>query len=300
MSKVVLITGASTGFGRTAAETLARRGYSVVATMRDIAGRNAANRRELEQFAAAERLRLNVLEMDVTSDASVENAARETLRLHGRADVVINNAGLANIGVTEGYTPDQYRELFETNVFGVVRVNRAVIPAMRRQREGLLLHVSSGAGRLTIPYMTPYCASKFALEAIADAYRFELAPFGIDSVIVEPGIFRTAIHGKNFPPADVSRAAEYGNAEDLSQRVGQTFQHAIAAPDARGAEEVASVFVNLIETPAGQRPLRTLVGLPIDRLREHNDISEELRAMVAHMFHVTELLEFRRGASSAR
>ena len=297
MSKVVVITGASTGFGRMAAETLARRGFAVVATMRDVAGRNAANRAELEKLAAAERLRLSVLELDVTSDSSVETAARETLRLHGRVDVVINNAGFAGIGVTEAYTPDQFREMFETNVFGVVRVNRAFIPAMRRQREGLLIHVSSGAGRISVPYMAPYCASKFALEAIADGYRFELSPFGIDSVLVEPGIFKTAIFGKMFPAADTARSAEYGPAADLSERVNATFVNAIGAPDAPEGEEVVSVFVKLIETPAGERPLRTAVGLAIDRLRDHNESSEDLRGVVAHMFHVTELLEFRRSAA---
>jgi NAD(P)-dependent dehydrogenase (short-subunit alcohol dehydrogenase family) len=299
MSKTVVITGASTGFGRIVTEMLARRGYAVAATMRDTEGRNAGSRRELEQLAADERLQLRVVELDVTSDGSVEAAAAEVLRFSGRVDVVINNAGIANIGVTEGYTPDQYRELFETNVFGVVRVNRAFLPAMRRQREGLLVHVSSGAGRITCPYMTPYSASKYALESIADGYRFELAPLGIDSCIVEPGIFRTAIFGKIFPPADTSRVAEYGEAADLSKRVYETFRRAYASADARNPEEVGTAIVKLIETPLGQRPLRTTVGLPIDRLADLNNISEELRTIAAHMFHVGELLELGRGASSA-
>jgi NAD(P)-dependent dehydrogenase (short-subunit alcohol dehydrogenase family) len=298
MSKVVLINGASTGFGRMAAETLARRGYTVIATMRDVAGRNRTHREQLEQVAAGERLRLSVIELDVTSDASVERAAAESLRLSDRIDVVINNAGFANIGVTEAYTPDQFRELFETNVFGVVRVNRAFLPAMRRQRDGLLIHVSSGAGRLSVPYMAPYCASKFALEAIADAFRFELAPFGIDSVVVEPGIFRTPIFARVFEATDASRIADYGPA-DLSGRILGTFQNAIEAPDASEGEEVVSVFTNLIETPAGQRPLRTLVGLPIDDLQNHNAMSERMRTAVANMFHVPELLEFRRATAGS-
>jgi NAD(P)-dependent dehydrogenase (short-subunit alcohol dehydrogenase family) len=301
MNKVVLITGASTGFGRLAAETLARRGfarrgYKVIATMRDISGRNAEHRCELERLAAHQRLPLRVIELDVTSDVSVDKAAQEALRTHDRIDVLINNAGFANIGVTEAYTPHQFREMFETNVFGAIRVNRAFIPAMRTQREGLLIHVSSGAGRFTIPYMAPYCASKFALEAIADAYRFELSPFGIDSVIVEPGIFRTSIFGKVFEPADTPRRAEYS---DLSDRVAATFQKAVEAPDAPEGEEVVSAFVNLIETGAGHRPLRTTVGLPIPRLEEYNTISDEIRVTIAHRFHVPELLEFSRGAAGS-
>ena len=297
MSKIVLITGASTGFGRLAAEAMARRGYTVIATMRDVAGRNAANRRELEELAAREKLSLSVVELDVTSDVSVENAAAEALGRHNRIDVVINNAGFANVGVTEAYTPDQFREMFETNVIGVVRVNRAFLPAMRRERDGLLIHVSSGAGRASVPYMAPYCASKLALEAIADGLRFELAPFGIDSVIVEPGIFRTPIFAKIFEAADAARIADYGPA-NLSQNVQGTFEGAIQAPDAPEGDEVVSVFLNLIETPAGQRPLRTVVGLPIDRLLDYNNVSEELRVMITHMFHVPELLEFRRAAAS--
>jgi NAD(P)-dependent dehydrogenase (short-subunit alcohol dehydrogenase family) len=297
MSQVVLITGSSTGFGRLAAETLARRGYTVLATMRDIAGRNAGHRAELEQLSRAEGLRLSVLELDVTSDASVEAAAREALRIAGRVDVLINNAAFANIGVTEAYTPEQFREMFETNVFGVVRVNRAFLPAMRRQRSGLLIHVSSGAGRVTVPYMAPYCSSKYALEAIADACRFELAPFGIDSVIVEPGIFPTAIFGKIFEAADTARAAEYGPAAELSHRVRQTFDGAVAAADPSSSRDVVEVFVKLIETPAGQRPLRTIVGLPIERLIDLNAISEELRVTAVQMFHTTELLELQRATA---
>src|SRR5215471_6767369 len=118
----------------------------------------------------------------------------------GQVDVLINNAGFANWGLTEAYTLAQFRNLFETSFFGVVRVNRAVLPLMRRQASGLLIHVSSGAGRVSLAYMGPYCASKFALEALADAYRFELAPLGIDSVIVEPGEYPTAIFDKNMHP----------------------------------------------------------------------------------------------------
>jgi NAD(P)-dependent dehydrogenase (short-subunit alcohol dehydrogenase family) len=169
---------------------------------------------------------------------------------------------------------------------------------MREQRSGLLIHVSSGAGRVSIPYMAPYCASKFALEAIADAYRFELSPFGIDSVIVEPGIFRTPIFAKIFEGADHARGAEYADA-NLAERVQGTFLNAIQAPDAPEGEEVVSVFERLIETPTGERPLRTLVGLPLERLFDYNVVAEELRVMVGHMFHVPELLEFRRAASEA-
>ena len=147
MKEVVLITGASTGFGRVTAELLARRGYRVFATMRDTAGRNSGAREDLESLGS------DVLELDVTDDLSVARAVSEALSRAGQIDVVINNAGFGNLGVTEAYTVDQFKQLFETNVFGVVRVNRAVLPSMRERGSGLLIHVSSIAGRSTLPYM---------------------------------------------------------------------------------------------------------------------------------------------------
>ena len=153
MSNVILITGSSTGFGRDAAERLARRGHQVFATMRDIQGRNAEHCAALEQLAETEGLRLKVLELDVTSESSVQSAVHEALQEAGHVDVVINNAGFAGIGVTEAYTPEQFQQVFDVNVFGVVRVNRAVLPSMRARRKGLLIHVSSGAGRVTVPGM---------------------------------------------------------------------------------------------------------------------------------------------------
>ena len=161
--------------------------------MRHINGHNAEHRESLQRVASSENLRLQVLELDVTDEASVQNAVLRALELAGRLDVVINNAGFAGIGVTEAYTPEQFQQMFDVNLYGVVRVNRAVLPSMRKQRSGLLIHVSSGAGRVAVPGLGAYCASKFALEALADAYRFELLPFGIESVLVEPGIYRTPI-----------------------------------------------------------------------------------------------------------
>src|SRR5436190_6520030 len=217
MSKVFLITGASTGFGRIAAELLGSRGYRVFATMRDVGGRNAEAARELEASSG-----VDVLELDVSDDASVDSAVKEITARAARIDVVINNAGFGNLGVTEAYTVDQFKQLYETNVFGVLRVNRAVLPGMRKQGSGLLIHVSSIAGRSTLPYMSPYCSSKHALESIADAYRAELAPFAIDSVLVEPGAFQTPIFYKPFTPADEARVTDYC-ADDLSRRVQDTF-----------------------------------------------------------------------------
>jgi NAD(P)-dependent dehydrogenase (short-subunit alcohol dehydrogenase family) len=290
MSKRVLITGASTGFGRDAAETLARRGDHVFATMRDVNGRNAEHRAALERVASTERLRLRVLELDVTDQASVDSAVAQGLADAGQLDVVINNAGSAAIGLTEAYTPEQFEQMFAVNVVGVVRVNRAVLPSMRRARNGLLIHLSSGAGRLTVPAMAPYCASKFALESIADAYRFELLPFGVDSILVEPGIYKTPIFDKLMYPADSERLADYGPAAEFVERVHGVFKAAIAAPDAAGSEEVVAALVRLIDLDRSARPFRTVVSPPIQQLLEpYNAAAEGLRPIVAQIFNVPEL-----------
>ena len=290
MPKSILITGASTGFGRDTAEALARRGELVFATMRDASGRNAAHRDALQQLAKDEGLRLRVLDLDVTNQASVESAVGAALAEAGRLDVVINNAGVAAIGVTEAYSPEQFQQLFDVNVFGVVRVNRAVLPSMRQHRSGLLMHISSGAGRVTVPAMAAYCASKYALEAIADAYRYELLPFGIDSVLVEPGIYRTAIFDRLMYPADEQRLSSYGSAGEFVERVHGVFKSAISAPDNPGSSDVVNELVRLIDTPAHERPFRTIVSPGIQQLLEpYNASAEALRPVVAQIFNVPEL-----------
>jgi NAD(P)-dependent dehydrogenase (short-subunit alcohol dehydrogenase family) len=289
MSKVVLITGASTGFGNEAAQRLARRGHHVFATMRDVRGRNAHARAELDGLAKAEKLQLEVLELDVTNEDSVARAVDAALRQASRLDVVINNAGYAGIGITEAYTAEQFQQMFDVNVFGAVRVNRAVLPAMRKQASGLLIHLSSGAGRVAVPAMAAYCASKFALEALADTYRYELHPFGIDSVIVEPGIYRTPIFDRLAGPADRDRVAAYGKT-DFAERVLGVFQFVTGAPDNPGSTEVADALVRLIEMDVRERPFRTVVSAAIQPLLEpYNAAAEGLRPIVAQIFNVPEL-----------
>lgn len=289
-SAVVLITGASTGFGRDAAVTLARRGHHVFATMRDVNGRNSEHRESLQRLASSENLRLHVLELDVTHEASVQNAVLRALEQAGQLDVVINNAGFAGLGVTEAYTPEQFQQIFDVNLYGVVRVNRAVLPSMRQQRSGLLIHVSSAAGRVVVPGFGAYCASKFALEALADVYRFELQPFGIESVLVEPGIYRTAIFDRLMQPADAERLLEYGRAGEYVERVRGVFQTALAGADAPGPEEVTQAFVRLVEMTPAQRPFRTVVSAPlVELLKPYNATAEQLRPAIAQMFNVPEL-----------
>src|ERR1700751_4457675 len=218
--QVVLITGSSTGFGRLFAETLARKWHTFFPTMRDPGGRNAKNAAELRTLAQKESLPIDVLELDVTDDASVGRAVDAAVAKAGRIDVAINNAGYYLGGLAEAVTTEQAQRLMDTNFLGPVRVNRAVLPHMRRQRSGLLMHISSGAGRVVLPSAGFYCASKFALEALAEAYSYELASQGIESVIVEPGAYGTDIFGNSVVVADASRADSYGAVNQFADKIG--------------------------------------------------------------------------------
>src|SRR5258708_33024741 len=217
--QVVLITGSSTGFGRLFADTLARNGHTVFATMRDPGGRNAKNASEIHALAEKDSLPIHVLEMDVTDDASVERAVDSAIARAGRIDVAINNAGYYLTGLEEAVTTEQARRLMDTNFLGPVRVNRAVLPHMRRQRSGMLIHISSGAGRVILPSGGFYCASKFALEALAEAYNYELAAQGIESVIVEPGQYETPVFGNTVTAADEARTNTYGAVKQFPDKI---------------------------------------------------------------------------------
>jgi NAD(P)-dependent dehydrogenase (short-subunit alcohol dehydrogenase family) len=280
--QVVLVTGTSSGFGRLTAQTLARRGHRVFASMRDIRGKNAAAADGLGQLARQEKLPLEVVELDVRDEASVEAAVAGVIAAAGRIDVVVNNAGVGCLGITEAFTPAQVQALFDTNVFGVVRLNRAVLLHMRRQGAGLLVHVTSAAGRILFPLLGPYCATKFALEALAEAYHHDLALLGIDSVIVEPGVYPTDVGKNGMPPADRPRLDEYGEARQKGARLVEAFGNYLGRPDAPQAQEVADVIAELVALPAGRRPLRTLVGPDARRLERLNEaVAQAQRDMLS-------------------
>lgn len=269
----VLITGSSTGFGRLIADTLARHGHTVFATMRDPGGRNLTNATEIRALAKRESLSLHVLDLDVTNEDSVERAVGTCVEQTGRIDVVINNAGYALNGLAEAVTTEQARQIMDTNFFGSVRVNRAVLPFMRRQRNGLLLHISSGAGRLVFPAFGIYCASKFALEALAEAYHYELAPQGIESSIVQPGAYQTAVFGNMVRAADEGRTGTYGVANQIPGKIND-----ILATTAGNPQEVADAVLRIIETPAGQRMLRYRVSPTDIGVDEINALCKQVQA----------------------
>ncbi len=257
MAQTILVTGSTSGFGRLTVETLARQGYTVFAGMRAIAEKNAPAAAELRTLAEREQLAIHLVEIDVTDDASVEQAIEALIRAKGRLDVVVNNAGMAYSGPLEAFTLEQVHQQFETNVFGVLRVNRAALPHMRRQGSGLLLHIGSIAGRLALPFLGLYGATKFALEGLTESYRSELAPFGIDVAIIEPGTYPTPIAAKHANAADTERAALYQTALDGFTTPFYAENRSATPPD---PQEVADAVARVIAQPAGERPLHTVVA----------------------------------------
>jgi NAD(P)-dependent dehydrogenase (short-subunit alcohol dehydrogenase family) len=262
MEQTILVTGSNSGFGRLTVETLARQGYRVFAGMRAAGGKNAPAAEELRALAQREHLALHIIEIDVTDDASVEQAIKAIIGATDRLDVVVNNAGVAYGGPLEAFTLEQVQQQFATNVFSVLRVNRAVLPQMRKQGSGLLLQIGSIAGRLALPFQGLYAATKFALEELTEAYRYELAPFGIDAAIIEPGTYPTPIAAKHQSAADTERAALYQAANDAFTTPFFAENRSATPPD---PQEVADAVARVITQPAGGRPLRTVVATVAQR-----------------------------------
>ncbi len=276
MSKKVLITGASGGFGRLTVNTLLAGDYKVAATMREIDGKNKDIAQELSNAGAL------VVELDVTSEESVNAGINKGIQALGGIDVVINNAGVGVSGMMEHFTTNDFQRIFEVNVFGVQRVNRAVLPHLRKQKSGLLIHISSLLGRVTLPFWGPYNGSKWALEAMAEGYRYELSGFGVDSCIIEPGGFPTEIFEKLITPSDKSQEESYGEFMNVPKTFSDGFAQAMAENSEQDPQLVAGAILNLIETRPGKRPLRTVVdkmgmGEFIDKYNEQlENITSEL------------------------
>ncbi|MEM6818167.1 MAG: SDR family oxidoreductase [Pseudomonadota bacterium] len=268
MSQRILITGANGGFGELTTRALLDAGHRVIASMRDPEGRNRPAADALQSAGA------HIVDIDVTNDDSVTSGVQAAVETVGGLDVLINNAGVGVMGLQENYTAEDMQRLFDINVFGVQRMNRAVLPLFRKQASGLLLHVSSLLGRITIPFYGPYNASKWALEALAENYRTELSAFGVDSCLVEPGGFPTTFIDRLMRPSDTSRDAEYGEFAGAPAAALSGFEESLAANPAQDPSIVADAIVELVGTPAGARPFRTVVdkmgmGEPIDAYNQH-------------------------------
>lgn len=276
--RIAVVTGASTGFGFQTAKKLARDGFRVFGTARDINGRNAEPKRLLEAMG------VSLVELDVTDQGSVDRGTAKILEQVGRIDVLVNNAGTAHVGVVEAFTPESVERQFAVNLVGPVRMNRAFLPGMRDRKEGLVIFVSSVAGRLILPSMGLYTASKWALEALAEALSYELRPFGVDVAIVEPGAHATNIFNVTVTPDDRARLAAYNEVNKTLAVVGEQLGQSVGDP-----VEVADAIARLVKAPAGMRPLRTVVpaGTPAEAI---NAASAPIQRSVLEHFGLSALL----------
>jgi NAD(P)-dependent dehydrogenase (short-subunit alcohol dehydrogenase family) len=292
--KIILITGASSGFGRLTAEALAKAGHSVYASMRDIASRNAKNAAEMAEMSAANGIDLRAVELDVQSEPSTNAAVEKIVAESGQIDVLVHNAGHMMFGPAEAFAPEQFAQQYDVNVLGTQRVNRAVLPHMRAQRQGLLVWVSSSstAGG-TPPYLSPYFAAKAAMDALAVQYARELARWGIETSIVVPGAFTKGTnHFANAGrPADEARVAEYeaGPYKGFAEEVQKAF--AAIVPDDADIEGVANAIVEIVDMPFGKRPFRVHYDPTEDGANVGFTVTDRLRAEMLHRVGLSDLLK---------
>lgn len=259
VNKTVLITGTSRGIGLLAAKTLAQRGHKVFASMRDISTRNKDSAEKLRNWATSEKLALEPIELDVTEPESISTAVA-TIENRGPIDVLINNAGIMPVGVTEAFDSQQVQSFFDLNVFGLMNLSNAVLPGMRKRKAGLLIHLSSAAGRLAIPYFGVYCSTKWAVEAYAESLHYELTPLGVESIIVEPSGHGTDLVETSPTPTDQLRLNDYGTLATGGEKLLDMFKQLFAeGDDLHNPQNVADSLIQLIEQDR-PRPIRTQVG----------------------------------------
>lgn len=253
MRHKILITGASGAFGSLACIQLAENGHQVVGTMRSIQGKNQSLANELKSKGVA------LVELDVTNDESVNTGVKAAIEHMNGLDTVFNNAGIGANGILECFTADDIKKLFDVNVFGTQRLMRAVLPHLRQQRKGTIIHTSSCIGRVTTPFLASYSASKYALESLAEGYRAELSVFGIESCIVEPGGFPTGFMHGMITPSDTGRLNQFGDMAKLPQTSLNDYVAYVESIPEQRPERVAEAIVNLVNTPFGEKAFRTVV-----------------------------------------
>jgi NAD(P)-dependent dehydrogenase (short-subunit alcohol dehydrogenase family) len=293
MKKVIVVTGASSGFGLMAAQHLALAGHIVYAAMRETAGRNAPQVERTRQFSSENGVDLRTVELDVQSQDSIDTGIGHVIAENGRIDVIVHNAGHMVFGPSEAFTAEQFAQLYDVNVLGTQRVNRAVLPQMRKQKQGLVLWVSSSSTRGgTPPYLGPYFAAKAAMDSLAVTYAGELARWGIETSIVVPGAFTK---GTNHflhagAPADKARAAEYSNGPtasipDIALKGLASLEPADADP-----EEVARVIVRVVDVPHGRRPFRVHIDPSQDGAEVVAGVADRMRAELLRRIGLDDLL----------
>ena len=267
MSKTVLITGTSNGFGRETAETLHGAGHTVYASMRGMEGKNR------EAAEALRKLGIKTVELDVSDDSSVAAGVRQVLAEAGKIDVLVNNAGIASAGVTEAFAPEQATVIFDTNVIGLLRVTGAVLPTMRQNRDGLIINIGSILGRVTFPFLGIYGASKFAVEALTDSLRYEVSQLGVEVVEVQPSGYPTNFFANMQSPAYTDVAESYGEVAQIPGAMFSALLSSFEGADAPNPHEVAEAIADLVGQAKGSRAVRTVVGESFGADKTNEDVA---------------------------
>jgi len=277
MSKTILITGASSGFGRDTAETLFHAGHIVYASMRSTQGKNR------EAAEALRKLGIMIVELDVSDDASVEAGVKKVLAEAGKIDVLINNAGIGSAGVTEAFTAEQAKVVFETNVIGLLRVTRAVLPSMRENRDGLIINIGSILGRVTLPFFGIYGASKFAVEALTDSLRYEVSQLGVEVVVVQPSAYPTNFLTSIQMPAGTEVTKSYGEVGQIPDAMFKAFMSKFEGKDAPNPHDVAEAIAKLVGQSKGSRATRTVVGPSFGSDKANEDVAPVQAKVVEYL-----------------
>ncbi|MFJ8150289.1 SDR family NAD(P)-dependent oxidoreductase [Streptomyces sp. NPDC096048] len=289
---VVVVTGASSGFGDLTARALVEAGHSVYAGMRAVSGRNASAVAALDEFARERGVRAAAVEMDVQDQDSIDGAIDLVMAEQGRVDMVVHNAGHMVLGPAEAFTAAQLADVYDVNVLSTQRVNRTVVPIMRSQGRGLLVWVGSSSTRGGHPpFLAPYFAAKAAMDALAESYAAELIKFGIETTLVIPGAFPSGTNHFTHAgtPADTERIAAYdepyGRLRDtMTQALGDIF------PPGHGADEVADEIARVVALRHGERPLRTHVDPSRDGSEVVSAVYDRIRAEFFRRVGIAELL----------
>lgn len=294
MKDIILVTGASSGFGLLASKALAHAGHTVYASMRETEGRNAPQVASVLAYAKEHGVDLRTIELDVAAQGSADAAIAKLVADHGRLDVVVHNAGHMSFGPAEAFTPEQFAQLYDINVLSTQRVNRAALPQLRKQGRGLVLWVSSSSARGgTPPYLAPYFAAKAAMDSLAVTYAGELARWGIETSIIVPGAFTKGtnhfVHAGK--PADEARAAEY----DLGPTAGlpDVALKGLASlePEDADAASVADAIVRVVDTPFGKRPFRVHIDPSQDGAEIVNGMADRVRAELLRRIGLADILQ---------
>jgi len=294
MSKqIILVTGASSGFGLMTAKALAQAGHTVYATMRETEGKNAPRVVEVADWARTEGVDLRTAELDVQSDASAEAGIACILKDAGRLDAIVHNAGHMVFGPAEAFTPDQYIQQYDVNVLGAQRVNRAALPHLRRQGKGLLVWVGSSSTRGgTPPFLAPYFAAKAAMDALAVSYSTELALWGIETTIMVPGAFTKGTNhfAHSGSPSDTARTAEYESGPYAG--IADKALKGLAGLEPADADpaEVAREIVRVVDAPFGKRPFRVHVDPSQDGAEIVNGVADRMRREMYRNIGLEDLL----------